>query len=243
MHLSPIGQLMDVDWRQYLNNLEIDYLRLVKSRVKSPVISHLFEGSWLQGLPHYRDCPTIGTIYIQISTCPTIAQFGVEEGHNIDRCIMNHVHIATEVLQIINSEQPACVSWKVGWWHWQMKNCWLAIGNMFKGLSLSYMPPVETFVSGIKIFDRQKVCSIAWLFPLKLMIAWQRQRCNYHFCIIDYLLNGMVQVSEWNFDDGHAILLIMTMSSESTSIHLRVTWKQGYLTIKLSFVMQYHIIL
>ena len=68
---------------------------------------------------------------------------------------MNRVHIATEILQILNSEQQACVSWsKFGWWHWQMKMCWPAIGNRFKGLSL--MPPVEAFVTWIKIFDQQK---------------------------------------------------------------------------------------
>ena len=38
------------------------------------------------------------------------------------------------------------------------------------------------------------------------------------------LLNGTVQVSEWNFDQTSLqMLLIMTMSSESASVNLRVT--------------------
>ena len=37
------------------------------------------------------------------------------------------------------------------------------------------------------------------------------------------LLNGIVQVSEWNFDPTSLeMLLIMAMSSESASINLRV---------------------
>jgi len=36
---------------------------------------------------------------------------------------------------------------------------------------VTYVTPVEAFTSGIKIFDRQKVCLITWSSFLKLLIA------------------------------------------------------------------------
>ena len=41
------------------------------------------------------------------------------------------------------------------------------------------------------------------------------------YCIRDYLLNGMVQVSEWNCNPTS--LEIMTLRSENASVNLRVT--------------------
>ena len=42
------------------------------------------------------------------------------------------------------------------------------------------------------------------------------------------LLNGIVQVSERNFDPTSLeMLLMMAMSSESASVNLRVAWEQG----------------
>ena len=32
---------------------------------------------------------------------------------------------------------------------------------------VTYMPPVEAFATGIKVFDRQKVCLITRSFPFK----------------------------------------------------------------------------
>ena len=41
----------------------------------------------------------------------------------------------------------------------------------------------------------------------------------------NYLLHGIIQVSEWNFDDQTSLqmLLIMAMNSESASVNLKVT--------------------
>ena len=37
---------------------------------------------------------------------------------------------------------------------------------------VTYMSPVEAFPIAIKMFGRQKLCLIAWSFPLRLLIAW-----------------------------------------------------------------------
>ena len=76
------------------------------------------------------------------------------------------------------------------------------------------MSPVEAFVTGIEIFDQQKVCLIGWLSLLKLLIAWflMSQRSNYSrifwslgFCSSGYL-DPLIssQKSLWfNFDLSH----------------------------------------
>ena len=55
---------------------------------------------------------------------------------------------------------------------------------------VTYMSPVEAFATGIKIFDRQKVCLITWSAHLRPLIAWfftgQRSNCSHVFLIFDF---------------------------------------------------------
>ena len=48
--------------------------------------------------------------------------------------------------------------------------------------SITYMPPIQAFATGIKAFDQQKVCLIVWLFPSRHLSAWfsmgQKSNCS-----------------------------------------------------------------
>ena len=69
---------------------------------------------------------------------------------------MNRVHIATEVLQILNSEQQACCFMIKVWLVTLTDENVLAGNRQHVQEVVTYMPPVEAFVTRIKIFDRQK---------------------------------------------------------------------------------------
>ena len=52
------------------------------------------------------------------------------------------------------------------------------------------------------------------------------------------LLNGIVQVSEWNLDPTSLqMLLIMAISSKSASVNLRVTYKASRFKVILCYVI------
>ena len=55
--------------------------------------------------------------------------------------------------------------------NWISVSCSPPVSIIKQGV-VTYMSPVETFVTRIKIHDRQKVCLIVWSSLLKLLIVW-----------------------------------------------------------------------
>ena len=82
---------------------------------------------------------------------------------------------------------------------------------------VTYMSPVEVFVTRIKIFDQQKVCLIVWLCLLKLLIAWffYWSKVKLKLRVLDLLifavrrsrwsrrLSKRALIARFNFDSSH----------------------------------------
>ena len=96
---------------------------------------------------------------------------------------------------------------------------------------VTYMSPIEAFVTRIKIFDRQKVCLIAWLALLRPLIAWffmgQRSNCSHAFLILWFLpfrghLDSLVgsQKGFWSLDS----ILIPVANTYTQDIKVTTPW-------------------
>ena len=68
---------------------------------------------------------------------------------------------------------------------------------------VTYMSPVEAFVTAIKMFDRQKVCLIAWSFPSEaldhLIFKGQSQKVKLQLHILDLMILA-AQRPPWSLD-------------------------------------------
>ena len=68
---------------------------------------------------------------------------------------------------------------------------------------VTYMSPVEAFATGIKIFDRQKVCLIALSVLLRPLITWfitgQRSNCSHAFLVLDFRSSEVPLIGSQNW--------------------------------------------
>ena len=64
-----------------------------------------------------------------------------------------------------------------------------------------YVTPVEMFVAGIKIFDRWKMCLIAWSFPSETLdrLIFSGSKVKLQPCVLDHLIVAFWR-SPWSLD-------------------------------------------
>ena len=149
-------------------------------------------------------------------------------------------HITTEVLQILHSEWQTCSYYQFGWWHENV----LASNRQHVQGRVAYMPPVEAFTTRIKIFWSAKTILDHLMVPFWSSWSLDKDATSrkYHFCILDCLLMVWYR---FHFDQTSVdILLMITMSSKSASIHLKVAWEQGNTQLKviLCYALLYYIV-